>query len=154
RASAPRWYPRMQVRPQRPLDGVLSLFDGERLVTTYHVGPEPGPPGRALTLRRPFFYPVHDPDGHPLTGFGKPHDPSGSHDHHSSLWVAHASVDGRDFWGEKGGVIAHERFDLIDDGPVFCRLEQSTRWADGGSDLLHERRRLTLYRAEEGFQAL
>src|SRR5262249_6870375 len=102
----------------------------------------------------PFLYPVNGPDGIGLTEFGKPHDPTGSHDHHYSLWVAHTSVNGRDFWGEKGGLILHQRFDLLEDGPVFCRLVQATAWNFGGTYLLRERRTLTVYRTPEHFRLL
>jgi hypothetical protein len=145
----------MQIRPQWPVDGVVHLHDWPHLVTTYRLGPSLAQAGAgSAAIRRPFFYPVHGPDGLPLTEFGKPHDPTGSHSHHYSLWVAHASVDGRDFWGEKGGFIAHEQLESAEDGPVFCRLVQRTRWIVDGRDRLGERRSLTLYRTPEAFRLL
>jgi hypothetical protein len=145
----------MQIRPPRPLDGAVHVYADEQLVTTYRLGPrsavlDPASP----TIRRPFLYPVNGPDGIPLTGFGKPHDPTGSHDHHYSLWVAHASVNKRDFWGEKGGIIFHKRLDHTEDGPVFCRLIQTTGWAFAGAELLQERRTLTVYRTPKEFRLL
>src|SRR5262249_2170969 len=118
----------------------------QSLVTSYHLGAAAAqpPPGAA---RRPFLYPVNGPDGIPLTEFGKPHDPTGSHAHHYSLWVAHNSVNGQDFWGEKGGVIVHKQLELQEDGPLFCRLVQRAAWAAGGNELLQERRTTTLYRS-------
>ncbi len=153
RATAMRSFPHMQIRPQRPLDGAVHLFADGQLATSYHTGPTAAQAGTAL-LRRPFLYPVNGPDGIALTGFGKPHDPTGSHDHHYSIWVAHAAVNGRDFWSEKGGVIVHQRFDLLEDGPVFCRVVQRTGWAFAGAELLHERRSLTVYRTPAAFRLM
>jgi hypothetical protein len=156
RATPVRWFPRMQVRPQMPMDGQVHLFDGRQLVTSYHLGPTVAEAvaGGNLPFRRPFFHPVNGPDGISLTEFGKPHDPTGSHAHHYSLWVAHASVEGKDFWGEKGGVIASEQLELAEDGPVFCRLVQRTRWLAGKDDLLHERRTMTLYATPGDFRLI
>lgn len=155
RATPVRHFPRMQVRPQQPLDGKVDLFDGRDLVTSYHVGPgssvdQGGGRGGGSAPRRPFLYPLIGPEGLPLTEFGKPHDPTGSHAHHYSLWIAHASVDGHDFWSEQGGSIVHEQLELLEDGPVFCRIAHRARWvaADGG-EVLRERRVVTIYRAAE-----
>jgi hypothetical protein len=167
RAAPLRSFPQMQIRPQWPLDGALHVLDTQELVTTYHVGPSPigvgargkaeSPPGPELPgalLRRPFFYPVNGPDGIGLTEFGKPHDASGSHAHHYSLWIAHASVAGEDFWSERGGIIAHQQFEQLEDGPIFCRLVQSTRWIAKGADQLRERRRIRVYRAAADFRLI
>jgi len=153
RAAPLRSFPRMQIRPQWPLDGALQVFDAHRPVTTYHVGPTPGRvelPG--FSIRRPFFYPVNGPDGVGLTEFGKPHDPTGSHAHHYSLWIAHANVAGQDFWSERGGTIAHQQLEQLLDGPVFCRLAQTTRWIAKDADQLRERRQVTVYRAAADFR--
>jgi hypothetical protein len=122
------------------------------LITSYHVGPPLANAGQPGGTRRPFFYPVLGPGGAPLTEFGKPHDPTGSHAHHYSLWIAHASVAGRDFWSEKGGVVAHDQWDLMEDGPVFCRLVQTTRWVFDKTECLRERRSLTVYPADAQFR--
>jgi hypothetical protein len=142
----------MQIHPQWPFEGKVDLYDGQQLITSCHQGPAAGmtnPP-----LRRPLFYPVIGPDGFGLTEFGKPHDPTGSHAHHYSLWIAHNDVNGNDFWSEKGGVIAHEQFALQEDGPVFCRLVQKTRWIAKGIELLKESRRTTLYQQLVGFRIM
>jgi hypothetical protein len=156
RATPLRWFPRMQVRPQMPMDGQVHVFDWRQLVTSYHLGPTLAQAGAGdnLPFRRPFFHPVNGPDGVGLTEFGKPHDPTASHAHHYSLWVAHASVNGKDFWGEKGGVIANEQLELAEDGPVFCRLVQRTRWLAGKDDLLHERRTMTVYATPGDFRLI
>ncbi len=155
RAAGPRFFPSLQIRPQWPLEGVVHVHDANRPVTTYHFGPradeaKQGPAG----IRRPFLYPVIGPDGWPLTEFGKPHDPTGSHAHHYSLWIAHSSVAGRDFWSEKGGAIAHAGIELLEDGPVFCRIVQKTKWIAEGKEYLQDRRAWTVYCAGDGFRLI
>ena len=156
RATPPRHFPRMRITPDRPIDGQVILSDGDEPVTTYHLGPDrpPKDPADDLPFRRPFFYPVLGPGGVPLTDFGKPHDPTGSHAHHYSLWIAHNSVAGFDFWGERGGVIVNAGLRRSESGPVFCDLVQETRWVNGGADVLRERRRMVLYHAPEAFRVL
>lgn len=130
RTTPVRWFPRVQIRPQYPLDSRLEILEDRQLVTRYHVGPRAGAVSLSEpAIRRPFLYPVNGPDGIGLTEFGKPHDPTGSHAHHYSLWIAHNSVNGQDFWSErKGGFIGHDSLELLEDGPVFCRLIHKTRW--------------------------
>jgi hypothetical protein len=152
-ATPARQFPHMQIRPQRALDGAVHLYADGQLVTSYHTGPTSAQPP-AGAHRRPFLYPVNGPDGIGLTEFGKPHDPTGSHDHHYSLWVAHTSINGRNFWDEKSGAIVHKRFDLMEDGPVFCRVVQRTAWTFDGTELLSERRSLTLYRPAAAFRLM
>ena len=152
RATPPHNFPVMQIRPQRQLDGMVSLYDGRQLVTSYHVGPAPS--AASPEIRRPFLYPVIGPDGVGLTEFGKPHDPTLSHAHHYSLWVAHHSVNGKSFWGESVGVIANEQLELQEDGPVFCRVVQKARWMADEKDVLRERRRVTLYHTPPEFRLI
>ena len=155
RSTPVRDFPRMQVRPLWPVDGVLHVREAERLVTSYHIGPtRPPAKGDALAIRRPFLYPVIGPDGVSLTEVGKPHDPTGSHAHHRSIWIAHAGVGGQDFWSQRGGTIAHDGFDAIEDGPVFCRIVHKTRWLAGGRAILRGRRALTFYRVAAGFRLI
>ena len=57
------------------------------------------------------MYPVIGPSGAPLTRT-YPIENKEDHPHHSSLWFAHGSVNGTDFWldGEKAGTIKHTGF--------------------------------------------
>ncbi len=48
---------------------------------------------------RPFFYPLVGPSGSVLTRMGHPGAPD--HDHHRSIWFAHARVLGIDFWSDR-----------------------------------------------------
>ena len=82
------------------------------------------------------------------------HDPTGSHAHHYSLWVGHASVGGHDFWSEKGGTIIHEQLEQLEDGPVFCRLVQRSKWSVDGLDLLRERREIRVYDTPTDFRLI
>jgi hypothetical protein len=134
RATPVRPFPRMQIRPQWPLEGAVHVTDLGRPFTSVR-----------LSGRRPHLYPVVGPDGVGLTEVGKPHDPTGSHAHHYSLWVAHASVAGKDFWSEKGGTIVHDAFELMEDGPVFARLVERNRWMSESAEVLRERRTLTFH---------
>ena len=151
RSTPVRWFPTMQLRPQWRLDGVINVLQNENLFTTYHVGPISH---ENATTRRPYFYPVNGSDGISLTELGKPHDPTGSHAHHYSLWIAHANIDGADFWSEKGGLICHEQFELMEDGPIFARLIQKNRWIIQGETKLLERRILTFYDTPEDFRLM
>jgi hypothetical protein len=152
-ATPLRHFPVMQSRPQWPKDGVVHLYDEQRHVTSYHHGPTTAQPA-AGQARRPYLHPLIGPDGIPLTEFGKPHDPTGSHAHHYSLWVAHNKVNDQDFWSEKGGVIVHQQLELQEDGPLFGRLVQRTAWTASGGELLRERRTITLYRGFTGYRLL
>ncbi len=155
RASPIRWFPRMQIRPQQPLDGAVEIFDGQDLVTACHIGPTASEArSEDVSFRRPFLYPVNGLEGIPLTGFGKPHDPTGSHAHHYSLWIAHANVDGNDFWSERGGLIVHQQFEELEDGPVFCRVLQRNTWTIHGTNLLQERRQFKFYASTEEFRLI
>jgi hypothetical protein len=152
RATSPQ-FPVMQIHPQWPMDSIVEMFQGQERVMSYHIGPTSEVP-REGGYRRPFMYPVIGPDGIALTEFGKPHDPTGSHAHHYSLWIAHANVNGHDFWSEKGGTIVHGRLENEEDGPVFCRLVQTTHWLMDKTDLLHERRQVTLYNTPSDFRVI
>jgi hypothetical protein len=148
RATPLAYFPRMQIRPQWPVDGVLHITDNAQPVTSYRVGPlAESSPVAAAGIRRPFLYPVNGPDGISLTEFGKSHDATGSHRHHYSLWIAHHAVAGRNFWSDTGGLIVHREIVLLEDGPVFCRLVVRARWRDGDTDLLDEQRSITIYAA-------
>ena len=54
--------------------------------------------GREYT--RPFFYPFNGPAGVALTRMG--HPGAQNHDHHKSVWLAHAKLNGNDYWSENG----------------------------------------------------
>ena len=154
RAHPVPWFPVMQLHPQWPFEGVGHAQELQQLITSYHLGPSVEEAQGSPKIRRPFFYPVNGPDGIPLTEFGKPHDPTGSHAHHYSLWIAHHDVNGVSFWGERAGIIAHERFEKQEDGPIYCRLVQKNRWIHESTELLHETRTITIYKQMDDFRLI
>lgn len=107
---------------------------------------------------KPYFFPVVGPSGDRLTRLGHPHDPTESHRHHRSLWIAHGDVNGVDFWHgwrPGAGAIRHRRFAEQEQGPVFARLVEDLDWqAPDGTTLLAERRTLTVYGPVEGIRLL
>lgn len=111
-----------------------------QLFTEYHFKDVP----------RPFCYPLLGPGGLPMTRNFPMKDVPGEerdHKHHRSLWFAHGSVNGLDFWSEDGnfGRIVHDGFVEVRsgqdsgvirarnkwvaaDGKVICRDEQTLRF--------------------------
>lgn len=149
-----RWFPIMQIRPQWPHNGIVNILNNNSLITSYNMGLAVDDVNKKSVPRRPFFYPVNSPDGISVTELGKPHDPTGSHSHHYSLWIAHANVSGIDFWSDKGGMICHEQFELMEDGAIFSRLIQRTKWLKDNEAFISERRIVTVYATPEDFRLI
>jgi hypothetical protein len=107
---------------------------------------------------RPYFFPFRGPSGDVLTRLGHPHDPTESHRHHRSLWIAHASVGGVDFWHDwrpEAGGIRHLRFPEREQGPVFTRFAEDLEWRSPDEELmLAERRTFTVYGDPSGDRLL
>lgn len=79
---------------------------------------------------RPFFYPLLAPNGHAVTRMGHPGAPN--HDHHRSVWFAHADLLGHDFWSENGGTrIAQPQWYAYQDGDEQAVMGVELRWLDG-----------------------
>ena len=112
-------FPRCQVIPL-PDDQVSVQIDGrERL--RWHYGPR---------YPRPFFYPFNGPGGSSLTRMGHPGAPN--HDHHRSIWFAHAKVLGIDFWSENTRARIRQRQWLCyEDGDQEALLAVQLEWLDG-----------------------
>ena len=75
-------FPRMQIHPQWPLDGMIHLSDNRRLVTSYHLGPTTAQPPLAVHASPAVLLSGSRAGRFELTEFGKTHDPTGSHAHH------------------------------------------------------------------------
>lgn len=91
---------------------------------------------------RPFFYPLLGPSGESLTRIGHPGAPD--HDHHRSLWFAHASVNGLDFWSENGpGRIRQRKWYCYEDGDDEARMAVALEWQDGTGTVLLEQELIT-----------
>lgn len=87
---------------------------------------------------RPYYYPLLGPDDLPMTRKWPMENPPGEehdHPHHRSLWFAHGSVNGQDFWTERpgSGKIVHEGFDEIKSGKKVGIIKSHDKWvaADG-----------------------
>src|ERR1041384_7231407 len=79
-------------------------------------------------VARPFLYPVIGPGEVPLTrNWPMKEVPNEEHDHphHKSLWYAHGSINGIDFWSEEKGAgkTVHEKFIAIKSGKKQGSIE-------------------------------
>jgi hypothetical protein len=125
-----------RVRPVTDRLGAVTVERGGDPVARYRVGED----------ERPHLYPVRGPGGDVRTGYGLPNDPTGDHDHHTSLWVGHRDVGGTNCWERGGdGEVRHESFDRVFAGPVFGGVAQRVRWAAPDRPLLAEQRRLRVH---------
>ena len=87
---------------------------------------------------RPYYYPVYGPDGLAMTRnwpMKDPPDEEHDHPHHRSLWFAHGSVNGKDFWSEERnfGKTVHDGFTEIKSGKRVGVIQSKDKWvaADG-----------------------
>ena len=111
--------PRCQVLPQADSQVSFQIDGHERL--RWHYG---------TAYPRPFFYPLLGPSGSTLTRMGHPGAPN--HDHHRSIWFAHAKVLGIDFWSDQTSARIRQKQwlayqDSDDEAAMAVRLE----WFDG-----------------------
>ena len=90
------------------------------------------------TPPRPFFYPLRGPSGSALTRMGHPGAPN--HDHHRSIWFAHADVDGHDFWSDQTKArIRQKRWLCYEDGAEAAAMAASLGWYDSdGKELVDQ----------------
>jgi len=87
---------------------------------------------------RPYCYPLIGPGGLPMTRNWPMKDlPDETHDHphHRSLWFAHGSINGYDFWSEQKdfGKTVHQDFLEIKSGTKVGIIRSTNNWvaADG-----------------------
>lgn len=112
-------FPRCQVLPLPDHQVSFQVEGLERL--RWHCGP---------SYPRPFFYPLPGPSGHPLTRMGHPGAPN--HDHHRSIWFAHARVMGNDFWSDQSPARIRQKTWLhYQDGDEEAVLAVLLGWHDG-----------------------
>jgi hypothetical protein len=99
---------------------------------------------------RPFCYPLIGPGDAPLTRHFPMRDVPGEdkdHPHHRSLWYAHGSVNGIDFWSEapNAGKIVHEKFLEIKSGKTGV-IKSRNQWvAKNGAVVCEDERTLRFY---------
>lgn len=105
-------------------DGAIRVEIDKKPFTTY----------RFKDTSRPALYPVFGPEGTPMTR-GWPFatenaDEKRDHPHHRSLWFAHGSVNGHDFWGEgkRSGRIVHTKLVALRSGPDSGQFKATCRW--------------------------
>src|ERR1051326_841751 len=116
---------------------------------------------------RPYCYPILASDGTPLTrDFPMKETPGEDTDHkwHRSLWFAHSSVNGVDFWNEAGGDVGkspeskgksvHEAFVETKGGPVGV-IQTRNRWvAPDGKLICTDERKLSFQAIAGGGRAI
>ena len=103
-----------------------------------------------LETPRPCFFPIVGPSGTCLTRMG--HPGAANHDHHRSVWWAHNSVAGVDFWSEgRPARIRQTEWLAIEDGEDETRFAVTMDWVDGHDPApLLRQRMIACARALEG----
>ncbi len=113
-------WPRCEVLPL-PDHQVAVLVEGKECLR-WHFGPH---------SPKPFFYPILGPSGRSLTRLGHPGAPN--HDHHRSVWFAHADVAGVDFWSDRTPARVVQRQWLAYQDGDEAVLAVLLEWQDGRS---------------------
>lgn len=112
-------FPRCQIIPL-PDHQVSVQIDGTER-TRWHYGRH---------YPRPFFYPFKGPSGETLTRMG--HPGAANHDHHRSIWFAHAKLLGIDFWSDLTEArIRQKNWLVYQDGDEHAVLATRLGWYDG-----------------------
>ncbi len=102
-------------------------------------------------VSRPFLYPVMGPDEAPLTrNWPMVNAPNEEHDHphHRSLWYAHGSINGNDFWSEEKGAgkTVHEKFLAVKSGKKKGTIQSVNKLvANDGTVVATDERTWTFY---------
>ena len=84
-------------------------------------------------VSRPYLYPVIGPGESRMTRNWPMQDVENEehdHPHHRSLWYAHGSVNGQDFWSEspKAGKTVHEKFLEVSSGKTSGVIHSQNKW--------------------------
>ena len=106
--------------------------------------------------QRPHMYPVIGANGAALTRT-YPIANKEDHPHHSSLWFAHGTVNGIDFWldGEKSGTIKHTGFsDVKVEGNSGSFVARASWQGPGGGEVLNDERHITITALPEGVRQI
>lgn len=127
-----------------PEHQVSFTIDG-REKTRWHFGAE---------YPRPFFYPFNGPSGSTLTRMG--HPGAENHDHHRSVWFAHAKVNGVNFWSDKtDGRVLQKNWLAYKDGNDEAIMSSVCGWYDGdGKELMEQEIVAALIPMDHGEHAL
>lgn len=109
---------------------------------------------------RPFCYPLIGPGEAPMTRnwpIVQNADDSHDHKHHRSLWFAHGSVNGHDFWSEDKdfGRTVHEKFTEVKSGKDVGIISSQNQWVTAdGKVVCTDDRTLRIYHPTEPQQRL
>ena len=128
------------VRITAEMDRLRVEINGH-LFTYYHYAGVP----------RPYCYPLLGPEELPMTRrwpMEQTADEQHDHPHHRSLWYAHCSVNGLDFWteGPKTCKIVHQKFLAIESGKKSGMIQSSNNWlANDGTIVCSDTRTLRVY---------
>jgi len=135
--------PRCRVEPLPDNQASFRIDGKERL--RWHFDPK---------YPRPFFYPLVGPSGAALTRMGHPGAPD--HDHHRSIWFAHAKVLGIDFWSDQTAArIRQKAWLCYQDGDDEAALAVKLGWYDGHDPKeLLEQELIAAVRPEENGETL
>jgi hypothetical protein len=132
-----------EVTAERTDAGVRVMIDG-KLFTEYW--------GKGA--QRPYLYPIIGPSGANLARpFPMEKGGAEDHKHHRSLWFAHGSVNGVDFWadGEKHGRQEHlEVTDLKVEAGVTSFATKTNWVAADGELMLTDERKISISAGEAG----
>ncbi len=112
-------FPRCQILPLPDHQVSIQIDGTERM--RWHYGP---------SYPRPFFYPLNGPSGVSLTRMG--HPGASNHDHHRSVWFAHAKLLGIDFWSDNTTARIQQKHWLVyEDNDDRAVLATQLGWYDG-----------------------
>ncbi len=103
---------------------------------------------------RPFFYPFNGPSGVSLTRMG--HPGAQNHDHHRSVWLAHNSVGGADFWSDSSQArVRQKHWYAYRDGDDEAVMASACGWYDGsGKEIMEQDLVAALIAMDDGEHAL
>jgi len=118
--------------------------------------------GKAV-LRRAYFFPVYGPGQttmtrpYPMVQKDLPANVATDHPHHTSLYVAHGSVNGVDNWsiGSKAGYIVHKGFEAVVSGPAMGMFRETLDWTSlDKKPVMSETRVVRVYRQPDTHRML
>ncbi len=132
--------------------GTIDLCVNGNLFTRYVYGGVPA---------RPYFYPICEPSGAPVTRAYPMHRDvfreTQDHPHHRSIWVAHGDVNGTDNWSEEPGhgFTRHLATQAITSGSVAAGFVTDSIWETAsGAPLLTQRLKVTAWATSQTIRLL
>jgi len=140
-----------QVKITQGADRIDVAIDGKPY-TTFYYGPE---------VPKPYLYPLRAPSGVSVTRSFPMETVAGEstdHPHHRSLWFAHSSVNGFDYWNNEfsyesnpkvKGTLGHifvTKIDKVQSGPKTGEIDETSEWKQpDGVVVLNEDRKMIFH---------